>query len=206
MGPVWIWAGAAVLYLGFRAWYDGRRRPLTAEEIEGFLARLEGTAAVGLVDREALRAFLERDDGRELVMINLVRLAPEPVPHPETGVPSPARRLLREYLRGFLPALVRRAGHPVLHATKVGPYVDAWNVAPDPGWTLAGCVRYRSRRDLMELATDPRFQAAHPFKAAAMSATFSFPASPGLGLHPGPRIWVGLVLALGAALAQLALG
>ena len=59
-------------------------------------------------------------------------------------------------------------------------------------------------RDL--LALDPRFDDAHGFKIAAMPTTFSFPTRPGGGLFLGPRIWVGLAIALGAALLQLAIG
>ena len=87
---------------------------------------------------------------------------------------------------------------------KIGGYVDAWRVAPDPGWTLFGTMRYRSRRDLMQLVTDPRFLAMHPFKLAGTAETFSFPTRPVLTLFAGPRLWVGLVIALVAALAQLA--
>jgi hypothetical protein len=199
-----IWTGAAVLYVAFRLWYDGRRRPLSAPEIDAFLAKLEGTPAAELNDLAALRAFLERDDGREFVMLNLVKLNPEPAPHPVTGEPLPAQRLLREYIGTFLSVVLRGAGHPVLQAAKIGPYLDAWNVEPDPGWTMMGSVRYRSRRDMMKLATHPRFLAGHPFKAAALSATYSFPTSPGVMLYVGPRVWVALVLALGAALVQLA--
>jgi hypothetical protein len=67
-----------------------------------------------------------------------------------------------------------------------------------------GYMRYRSRRDLVELATTPDFFAAHPFKAAAMPTTFSFPTQPMLSLYAGPRVWVGLLLALIAALVHLA--
>ena len=38
-------------------------------------------------------------------MLNLVRLAPQPVPHPATGAPVAARALLNEYTRQFFPAL-----------------------------------------------------------------------------------------------------
>ena len=54
-------------------------------------------------------------------MLNLVKLQPEPVPHPETGVPTPARDLLRGYLADFLPTLLRRGGVPLLQAPKIGP-------------------------------------------------------------------------------------
>jgi hypothetical protein len=111
---------------------------------------------------------------------------------------------MRRYVAGFLPTLLRHGGVPALHARKIGGYVDAWNVPADPGWTLVGMMRYRSRRDLAKLASHPRFVAAHPFKAAAIPLTFSFPATLGPSLLLGPRVWVGLVLALAAALLQLA--
>lgn len=205
MTGVLIWLAAAVLYAGFRLWYDGVRRPLRPEEVERTLAALAGTPGAEVNDLAVLRRFFESDDGREFYMLNLVKLAPGEVPHPTTGAPVRAAQLLQEYIRGFLSVLVRHAGHPALQARKVGGYVDAWNVPPDPGWSFVGVMRYRSRRDLAELVIDPRFVAAHPFKLAAIPLTASFPAAPGVGLLLGPRVWVALVLALAAALLQLAL-
>jgi hypothetical protein len=204
VGALFIWLGAGLLYAAFRLWYDGWRRPLRPDEIERFLAALEGTPGGELNDLDALRRFFERDDGREFYMLNLVRVAPGAVAHPVTGAPTPAARLLREYIAGFLPTLIRNGGHPALQARKVGPYIDAWNAPPDPGWSVVGLMRYRSRRDMAKLAVDPRFTAAHPFKAAAIPETFSFPTAPSAGLLLGPRVWVALVLALAAALLQLA--
>ncbi len=204
MSAMWIWATAATLYALFRAWYDNWRGPLRGAEIDAFLAKLEGTPPAELTDLATLRTFLEADDGREFVMLNLVRLHPGEIRHPTTGKPTTARRLLSSYLGGFLPVLLRHGGHPVMHALKIGGYVDAWNVPPDPGWTLVGMVRYRSRRDMMQLATHPRFQDAHLYKTAAMPLTLSFPTATAPGLFLGPRIWVALLLALAAALTHIA--
>lgn len=201
---VWIWLVAGIAYLAFRLWYDSWRGPLRPDEIEAYMAQIEASGLADPNERETLRAFLEADDGREFVMLNLVRLRSEPAPHPRTGEPTPAPKLLREYLGMFLPALVGRAGHPLLQARKVGGYVDAWNVEPDPEWSFMGYMRYRSRRDMMELIVAPSFLAGHPFKVAALRNTFSFPTQPAMSLYAGPRIWVGLVLALIAALASLA--
>ena len=152
-----------------------------------------------------LRAFLEADDGREFFMLNLVRINEGPVVAPGATKASDARTVLEGYTRHFMPALFARAGHPAFFGRAAGGYVEQWNVAPDPGWTFGAAIRYRSRRDMIELVTDPRFADAHSFKSAAIAATFAFPTSPGY-VMVGPKIWVGLVIALFAALTQLALG
>ncbi len=205
MRGLWIWLVALAAYLVFWAWYDGWRGPLQPDEITSYMERLEASGFTDASALENMRRFMEEDDGREFVMLNLVRLNPDPLPHPETGEPTPAEELLRGYLGTLLPQLARRAGHPLLQARKVGAYVDSWNVEPDPGWSFMGYMRYRSRRDLMEMVTTPGFGDAHSFKVAAMPNTFSFPTQPELSLYAGPRIWVALVLALISALVHLLL-
>jgi hypothetical protein len=200
---VWIWLAAAVAYAAFRLWYDNWRGPLSAAEVGHFIAHMAQSPSAEVNDMETVRAFLAKDDGREFVMLNLVRLNPDKVPHPRSGELLPAAEAMRGYTREFIPMLLRRGGHPAIVARPIGGYVDAWNVAPDPGWSLVGFMRYRSRRDMALLATDPRFSGAHAFKIAAMPVTFSFPTSPMLMLFISPRIWVGLVLALAAALVHL---
>ena len=84
--------------------------------------------------------------------------------------------------------------------------MSTWGVELAPGWTIVGCMRYRSRRDMIEHATDPRFLATHGIKIAALPNTFSFPTRYGLSGFLGPRIWVALVLTLTAALMHLVIG
>ena len=206
-GAWWAWPAALALYLVFRLWYDNWRGPLKPAEVEAFMAEAAEVAkapAGGHTDRAVLRAFLEADDGREFIMSNLVGLHPQAVPHPETGVATPALALMNRYASGFLPALLRHGGHPMMALRKVGGYVDSWNTPPDPGWHIVGAMRYRSRRDMMKLAFDPGLRQAHPFKTAAMATTFSFPTQVVVAFALGPRLWVALVLALAAALTHLA--
>lgn len=200
-----VWVVALVAYLGFRRWYDRRRPPLTPAEIDGFLTRLPEHVRGNAKEIASLREFLASDDGREFAMLNLVKLAPEPVPHPETGVPTPPARLLEGYTRVFFRAILRKACHPAIAARKIGGYIDSWNVPDDPGWSIVGYIRYRSRRDMLEVVVDPRFANAHPFKIAATTATFSFPTEPRILVFVSPRVTVGLVIALAAALVHLVL-
>jgi hypothetical protein len=203
----WVWAVALAVYALFRAWYDNWRGKLSAEEISAIIGRMsaENASSTGRNDIEIMRRFLQADDGREFFMLNLVRLADGDVPDPQTGTLRPARSVMQSYTKQFLPALFARAGHPALVARKVGGYFDAWGVEGDPGWTIVGYMRYRSRRDLAQLVSDPRFGGAHDFKFAAMPKTYSFPTQPSMMTLASPRIWVGLSIVSAAALVQIAL-
>ena len=197
-----VWLLALFAYAGFLGWYRNWRGPLLQTEVDEFMRRMETHPRSDDDERARLRAFLEADDGREFLMLNLVRLSPVPVVNPVTGEVEPARRVLDTYTRRFMRALLRKGGHPAFFALPVGGYVDAWGVEPNPGWSMVGMMRYRSRRDLMELVTDPDFADGHAFKHAAVPTTCSFPLGR-IRLFCGPRIWVGLVLALAAALTHL---
>jgi hypothetical protein len=168
------------------------------------LARLEAQSAIEPERLASARRFLEADDGREFFMVNVIRLHPQPVATPGTGELAPPRQVLEGYTGPFMRALFRRAGHPAFAGPAAGRYLEQWGVEPDPGWSFAGVIRYRSRRDMAELASAPEFEPAHVFKRAAMERTFAFPVTPAL-LFFGPRVWVALALGLVAALAHLAL-
>jgi hypothetical protein len=200
-----VWLPALVLYAAFLNWYVNWRGPLKPAEVEGYMARLRASALAetGRNQIDIVRQFLERDDGREFFMLNLVKISPNKVADPITGEPRPARDVLNGYTRVFMRALFGRGGHPALVARKIGGYVDAWGVEPDPGWSIIGYMRYRSRRDLVELVLDLRFGGAHAFKFAAMPSTFSFPTQPTLQASLSPTVAVGMFLALLAAMVQI---
>jgi hypothetical protein len=205
MRPLWIWAAAIALYGLFWLWYVGFRGPLTPEEVGVLMSRFATLEAPLEPARlAAVRRFLEADDGREFFMVNLVRLHPGLVAEPgsSSGEARPARDVLERYTDYFMPQLLRRAGHPAFFARGAGGYVEAWGVEPDAGWSFAGMIRYRSRRDMAELATDPAFAKAHVFKVAAIERTLAFPAAPGFAVL-GPRVWVALLFGLLAALGHV---
>lgn len=198
-----IWGAAALLYAIFRAWYDNWHGPLSKAEIDAFFAEVAGKFSGGN-DPAVLRAFLEADDGKGFVMLNLVKVEDRMVADPHSGELRPGAEMMRRYSDPFVRALIGRGGHPGMIGRKVGPYVDAWQVEPDPGWTIFGLMRYRSRRDMLAMISDPRFARHHAYKLLGIPTTFSFPSQRQLSVYAGPRLWVALVLALAAALGHLA--
>jgi hypothetical protein len=200
-----IWSSALLVYLAFAGWYGGVRGPLRPDEVDAYMARLAQQGEprdAGLL--AAVRAFLEADDGREFFMVNLVRMHPGEVAVPGSDAREPSPRVLERYTRPFMGALLRRAGHPAFVAPAAATYLERWDVPPDPGWSFAGVIRYRSRRDMIELVVDPAFEPWHAHKLAAIANTLAFPVTPAR-IWIGPRVIVGLLLALAAALVHLTL-
>jgi len=115
-----IWVGALLLYLAFRFWYDGPRKPLTADEVEKYMRLLEQRADVDAQDLAVMRKFLEEDDGKDFIMVNLLQFHRSPIKHPDTGRDVQADSVLQEYFRPFMGQVMRRAGHPVLSTRAVG--------------------------------------------------------------------------------------
>lgn len=204
--PWIIWAIAALLYAAFHLFYVGLGRPLTLAEIDRFFAEIGPRLAETGNDPAVLRAFLESDDGREFVMCNLVKVRDGLVTDPASGEVRSGAEWLRAYSDPFVRALLRRGGHPLYVGRKVAGYIDAWNSAPDPGWTLVGTMRYRSRRDLVAMVLDPAFRASHPAKLLGLDATYSFPTQRMVAGYASPRVWMALLVALAAALVHLGFG
>ena len=205
MQPVWIWLAALLAYAAFGGWYWNWRGPLRKDEIDAGLAALQRTENHAADVLAAMRTFLEADDGREFLMVNLLRLQPGLVTPPGGGAPMAAREMLEGYSRPFLGALLRRAGHPAfIGPAAAGGYLEQWGVEKSPGWSAAAAIRYRSRRDLLAMATLPEFESIHAFKKAGLSNTLAFPIGPAR-VVVGPVIAAPLGFALFAALGHLAL-
>jgi hypothetical protein len=193
MEPIVIWSLAILAYAAFWCWYVGFRGKISAAETEQIMRLVDARHSVTPKQRDNLYNFLANDDGRDFVMVNLLELK-----KPVKG----SRKNLDTYQKIFLGALLRKAGHPVMIASAASGNIE--NVACDNAddWMAAGMVRYRSRRDFMEMLPATIGSEHHGLKLDSLAKTFAFPASPWF-VFGGPRVLVALALALVAALAQL---
>lgn len=187
-----VWAILGVLYAAFFAWYTSFGGPLTADEIERYVAIMQERGRdpeqIGI-----LRKFLEQDAGDDFVMVNAIELREPPTMVEGVQPGETASQVLDRYMEYMWPALLKRACHPVLIGQAAAPALDVWGIDNAERWTQAGLMRYRSRRDMMEIATNPEFSGRHEFKTAAMLKTFAFPIDPWFQLGD-PRLVLGLLL------------
>ncbi len=187
-------------YAAFLLWYGGRGKPLTAAEIEALLSEMRKRAGRSPQAEEPsiLREFRElaaADDGREFVMVNLLRFrekADYPPGSPYGDDPMAAND---RYNRAVVPLLLKRGGHPIFAGKVAGRFIHP---AGADDWDQAALVRYRSRRDMLKMAIGLAGRGADAHKWAALEKTQVFPVKPFVNLT-AVRGWVAALL-LGLAL------
>lgn len=203
--PVVIWSVFVLLYAAFFAWYTNLRGPLTPAEIDHYLGVIAESRDVSPARLARMRAFLESDTGDDFIMVNAILMRPQPLPEEGVQPGESSGEVLGRYMAYMWPALLQRASHPVLAGPAVTESLEVWGIDGAEQWTDAGLMRYRSRRDLMEIAATPAFNGPHQFKIAAIEKTFAYPIEAQLQLGD-PRLLLGLILFSLAATLHLALG
>lgn len=187
-----IFLGAITLYAGFILWYRGAHNPLIPREVEAAIAIMGSHEDE--VRKQELRDFLMNDDGRDFVMINLIQYREKPLVIAGTESGRSSRATMDRYMRFMWPQLLRRACHPLIGGGAAAAALDLWGIDDDAReWGSIGLMRYRSRRDLVAIATQPRFRDSHLFKQAAIEKTIAFPVAP-FFVFAGPQLLVPLAL------------
>ena len=170
------------MWLVFSFWYTNTSGPISKEERAAFL----GAAAEMGWDGERLASierFMAQDDGGQFLMVNLLDLADDP----EAGAN------MNRYMEHMYPALLSRACHPAFAGGVVHQAMDLAGIEGAETWGSVGIVRYRSRRDLLEIAMNPVFSDKHDYKIESLAKTIAVPVAPSIYLSD-LRLFLLLVL------------
>jgi hypothetical protein len=130
-------------------------------------------------ERELLQTFFSTDDGRAFYNINLMQYrvqAQYPDGQARAGIVS-GRDANTAYSNVVVPLLLERAGYPVFGSTKTSNLMMSASAGADFFEELA-VVRYRSRRDMLEMILDPRFLVGAPHKMASLEQNIAAPSIP----------------------------
>lgn len=177
----WV-ASLVILLTVFSAWYGGNGKPLTQEEGADLIAQLRASypdSESGLADN--LEKMIAKDDGKEFYAVNLEQLK----------VGDEARAADSAYARAIFPQLIKRAGHPVFVSERAGLMLGEYGIEVD----RVAVVRYRSLRDMINMAKDPALTPYSHHKFDALEHTEVFITRPTITfVHV--RITLGLFLIL----------
>jgi hypothetical protein len=189
---VLLWSVSLALYLAFAFWYTNTNGPLQPNEVRHFLQK---ATEAGFQPEwiEPIELFMLSDTGRQFFMVNSIDLSDDPPDVDGGDLGETAPQLLDRYMEFMYPALLRRASHPVFIASAVSPALDLVGIEGAESWDLVVVMRYRSRRDLMEIVVTPEFSDKHHFKVAALTKTIAYPAESRIYLSD-PRLLLALAL------------
>ena len=195
-----IWLLPAFFFTLFLFWYTPTGGPLSDAEVDNFIAKMERNGSPPEA-MSLIRQFGEEDTSKHFIMINNIDYDETPgnVAGAEPG--ENAQQLMDRYMGHMIPAMLSRGSHPVMMGPAAYRSMDVIGVEGVDVWDMGGLVRYRSRRDFLEIVTDPAFSGKHHFKAAALEKTIAFPVEPDFNLGD-PRLLIGLLLLSLTALAD----
>ena len=175
------WILLTAIYAAMFFWYTNFDAPLTRDEADAYVAKIRERGA----DPERLAAltrFLYDDDGDDFVMVNLIDMRK----HDSTEGGETPSQLLDRYMEYMWPSLILRACHPVFFSQGRYEALDIWGIDGAHNWSQFALMRYRSRRDMLEITINQQFKGSHDFKIAAMNKTVAFPVSGGFS-YADPR-------------------
>jgi hypothetical protein len=186
-----VWILPAIAYALFFSWYTNLSGSLDEEEIAAYLAVFEANELPP--ERiEMLRRFMEQDTGDDFYMLNTLDLRDEPERVGEVGPGETSEEVMDRYMAHMYPELFKRACHPAIFGYAVAPALDLVGIDGAEEWTAGAMFRYRSRRDMLDIATNPEFRANHVYKLAALDKTIAYPIEPVINLGE-PRLLLALV-------------
>lgn len=161
--PLSIGLSAGVLiFFSMMYWYSWSASPLTQDEIDTYLDTI--TAQDQVAGREhdlgSLRQFLEEDDGQPFYTVNLYKFFEQAdyagdVPFGGTG-----REAFDRFSGVMIRLLAARASHPI--------FGSDWVFRDGTDWDRIVIVRYRSRRDIVDIFASEEFEAASIHKWAGL--------------------------------------
>jgi len=142
-----LFLSAGLLF--FSSWYGGND-PLSDVEINRFLNYVEtlDQPRKTFIQQNDVRRFLTADDGKTFYVVNFFQFKKL------SGVSD-----FNEFSRRVVPLWLRYGTHPVFSSTEI--------LNQNSQWDRFTVVRYRSRRDWVDIVSNPNFNEALPLRLAA---------------------------------------
>ena len=187
------------------SWYTSFGGPLTDEEIVYYESVLRD-AGGGEESFGHWSDFMRTDTGADFAMLSAIDYKDVADPVPGLAPGATGREASGKYIAGNGGAPLRKATHPILGGTAASDTIDVWGIEGAAQWDRGVLIRYRSRRDLMNLITARILEQAgedqnsHDYKVAGMEKSIAYPLDPWFYLGD-PRLVFGLAfLVIGLAL------
>ena len=134
--------------------------PLTQDEVKQTMAEVEKQNQYTRHDLSELRAFLEQDDGQAFYTVNLYQFHDEANYVDSTEFSGSGTDAYGRFSSVMIKLMLGNFSFPI--------FGSEWLGLSDNEWDRMVIVRYRSRRDILNVFIDDRFVDANQHKWAAI--------------------------------------
>jgi len=178
-----------LLFLAVSAWQSSGT--LTKAEVDQYIDIMEKNLPIEMEERNEfiarMRDWGERDDGKPVYMLNLMRYFDEIEPVsgvPETLTPLEANEHYEDVMG---PKLIKSGSYPLFGGDTSGISEGQENsnlLVYEPeldNWDRVLIVRYTGRRAFFDLVTDPEYLKVEPYKRASLKVVLA-PVSRDIGI------------------------
>ena len=151
----------AVLSVLLYSYSDGED-PLTAAEVDAYITKISAQTEIpgGQHDMDALREFLQHDDGKEFYTVNFYKYHKTAKYVGQPGISISGEAAYDKFSSVMVNLLGQQASHPIFGST--------WLDGASQDWDRMVIVRYRSRRDIAEIFANNEFAEASAHKWASI--------------------------------------
>lgn len=161
--PLSIGLSAGVLiFFSMIYWYSWSASPLTQDEIDAYLDAIAAQDQVAGREHDlgSLRQFLEEDDGQPFYTVNLYKFFEQADYASDVPFGGSGREAFDRFSSVMIRLLAERASHPIFGSN--------WVFDDGTDWDRLVIVRYRSRRDIVDIFASEDFEAASIHKWAGL--------------------------------------
>ncbi|MEM8859251.1 MAG: hypothetical protein AAGD96_13070 [Chloroflexota bacterium] len=198
------WGILTSLFLLFLNWHGTFEGPLSSQEIDMYMDKLQklypDEDVNNPTDEPSLREFLEADDGKPFVMVNATQYRDTTIAVNGQSFSETGEDATNEYASYVIGYLLQRGSYPVFTGEANFETFESWGIDNVSEWSDATLMRYRSRRVFAEMSVNPDFHLERDAKVAGVEKTFAYPTT--VRIHLVDLGWVvGLgLLSIGLAM------
>ncbi len=186
---------SGLLLIVFYSWYGSGSSAISREEQQSYNQRFEklSDSVTSFVKPQELQAFMASDDGKPFYVVNLFKFNERASYNEERENSKSGYEAFQQFSREVIPIWLKRGGHPVF-ASQVNEHFSN-------EWDLVSVVRYRSRRDFIDMQLDENFHKILPHRLAATDSNIRLKL-PGIAV-PSPFLALLLIWAMSIILCVL---
>jgi len=143
-------------------WYQWGTQTLSSQEVHAYMNVIEAQTQNSSArhDLPALRKFLREDDGKPFYTVNLYNFHKTANYPKNAGLNGSGKQAYDRFSQVMVSLMLKRGSHPV--------YGSYWSDTSSGKWDRIVIVRYRSRRDLVDLFATKDFAQASQHKWASI--------------------------------------